>query len=171
MEKVKTIIYSILAIIMLVVAGCSGVETGETINQNIPNGDSPPPSEGIVDNELLDRDRREGSQSDEEVQQESLQQLIADGIYVESISYSTPPKVELIDVTIAIEGGIVTDISILGIDPHPTSLNLQRRSEEGLRDLMIGKKVEDIQIPDRVGGSSLTTKAIQQRFQEMKNNY
>lgn len=112
------------------------------------------------------------SKSVEERQEETLNQLIQDGVYIEEVEYSTPGGVEVLEITFQITNDIIDDIKFeLEGDAHPISIEKTQDSEEALRSLLIGKNINEVEIPDAIAGSSLTTTAFKEHIQDLSVRY
>ncbi len=143
----------------LIISGCSSPQTN-----NIGYGDD------NISNENIAREEPEKTQEEKTTQQ--IEQLIADGKYEEITTYTVPGGEEELKITLEIENGKITylDFELLG-EPKDISLNKYQASEQGLKDMLIGKDVNSVEIPDVVSGSSLTTGAFKQKFAEMIEKY
>ncbi|MFT4310592.1 MAG: hypothetical protein ACMXYC_03095 [Candidatus Woesearchaeota archaeon] len=102
---------------------------------------------------------------EEEQQQEVLLQLVEDGTYEDEVTYRYHSGTETMIVTVSIENDIITGIGLQGIDSHPTSANLIAQVHEALPDLVVGKRIDEVDIPARIGGSSLTAQAVKQHLE------
>ena len=80
----------------------------------------------------------------------------ADGTYSAQGSYRTPETVERIEVTLTLVDDVVTDVQVVGDPLAPESKNFQGQFIHGIADVVVGKKLDELQV-DRVAGSSLTS--------------
>jgi len=92
----------------------------------------------------------------------------ADGTYTAEGSYRTPETVETIDVTLTIADDTVTDVEVVGDPLAPESKNFQGQFIAGISDVVVGKKLDELQV-DRVAGSSLTSGGFDQAVVRIKD--
>ena len=107
------------------------------------------------------------SKSIEERQEETLSQLIQDGV-----TYRTPAGEETLEITFQITNDIVDEVSLeLVGEANPTSQRYAQQSEAGLRNLLEGKNINDVEIPNSIAGSSLTTTAFKNHIRDLTVRY
>lgn len=82
-----------------------------------------------------------------------------DGTYTASKVYNVPHAQNTIDVTITVEGEIVTAISVNDDYTDHESAEYISSFESAIKSKVVGKKLADISL-SRVGGASLTTSAF-----------
>lgn len=166
MNKKLGFVSLILAVILLL-AGCSGTQNipQETTQSQTPVGNAP------QEQSEVEVQRENGDLTEEQIQKQSLQNAIADGTYQERVTYSAPPGQETVDIEITFEDDVVTQLTITGVDMHPTSENYRQRSESGLQELLVGKKISEVDVPTRISGSSLTTGAFKKKLDELIEEY
>ncbi|MEC8339620.1 MAG: hypothetical protein VXZ40_03260 [Nanoarchaeota archaeon] len=112
------------------------------------------------------------SKSIEERQEETLSQLIQDGVYIEEVTYRTPAGEETLEITFQITNDIVDEVSLeLVGEANPTSQRYAQQSEAGLRNLLEGKNINDVEIPNSIAGSSLTTTAFKNHIRDLTVRY
>lgn len=92
----------------------------------------------------------------------------ADGTYTAKGSYSTPETVEEIEVTLTLSDDVVTDVQVVGDPMAPESKNYQGQFIAGISDVVVGKKLDELQV-DRVAGSSLTSGGFDQAVVKIKD--
>ena len=92
----------------------------------------------------------------------------ADGTYTAAGSYRTPETVETIEVTLTIADDTVTGVEVTGDPLAPESKNYQGQFIAGISDVVVGKKLDDLQV-DRVAGSSLTSGGFDQAVVRIKD--
>ncbi|NCC71457.1 hypothetical protein EOM09_07820 [bacterium] len=152
--EIKNILMILVIVPMFFIAACSV----EAENENIGDG--------------TDIQRQDGDKSEEQLISDNLDMMIADGLYVENLNYETPNGGEEINISLEIRDNTVLSLSIEAIGtPHQISAKWIKESESGLRDLMIGKRIDEIVIPASVSGSSLTTGAFKKNFEELIEKY
>ncbi|PKI90528.1 hypothetical protein CW368_10085 [Actinomycetales bacterium SN12] len=92
----------------------------------------------------------------------------ADGTYTAEGSYRTPETVETIEVTLRIAEDTVTAVEVVGDPLAPESKNYQGQFIAGISDVVVGKKLDELQV-DRVAGSSLTSGGFDQAVVKIKD--
>jgi len=79
-----------------------------------------------------------------------------DGTYSASGQYATPESVETIEVSLTLADDTITDVTVTGDPKARESKEYQGRFIGGIKDEVVGKKIDDISV-SRVAGSSLTS--------------
>ena len=92
----------------------------------------------------------------------------SDGTYEATGQYATPESVETVDVTLTIAGDAVTDVTVTGDPQAAESRRYQSEFIGGIRDEVVGKKVDDISV-SKVAGSSLTSGGFMQALNTIKS--
>jgi uncharacterized protein with FMN-binding domain len=92
----------------------------------------------------------------------------ADGTYTASGSYVTPESVETIEVSLTLEGGVVTDVEVTGDPQARESQDYQSRFIGGISDEVVGVNIDDLAV-DRVAGSSLTSGGFNEAVEAIKD--
>lgn len=91
-----------------------------------------------------------------------LAAVIEDGIYAANRTYPYHAGNETILITVGISDSIVDNISVVGVgDVHPVSQGLIDGVNEALPSLIVGKRIDEINLPKQISGSSLTTAAVE----------
>lgn len=90
-----------------------------------------------------------------------------DGTYEASGSYQSPNGTESVDVTITLEGDIITEVEVVGNGESPDSKRYQGEFIDGIAAEVVGKDIDEISV-DRVGGSSLTSGGFNAAVEEIK---
>ena len=81
----------------------------------------------------------------------------ADGEYSAQGSYIPPSnQTEEVDVTLTLEDGVVTDLSVSTSGNNPTSKQYQREFTSGVQEQVVGKSLDELDVA-KVAGSSLTS--------------
>lgn len=93
----------------------------------------------------------------------------ADGTFDATADYQSPNGTETIDVTLTLEGDVITDVVVSGasVDPSPEVERYQGEFEDGIAAEVVGKNLDEIQV-DRVGGSSLTSSGFNEAVEQIK---
>lgn len=92
----------------------------------------------------------------------------ADGTYTAEGGYRTPETVETISVTLTLEDDVVTDVEVVGDPVAPETTKYQGKFIAGIADVVVGKKLDELQV-DRVAGSSLTSGGFDQAVVRIKD--
>lgn len=91
----------------------------------------------------------------------------ADGTYEATGDYQAPSGTETVDVSITLEGGVITDVKVVGTATDPTAQQHQGEFIGGIADAVVGKPIDDIQV-SKVSGSSLTSGGFNKAVEEIK---
>ena len=144
-------------------AGNAQPSTGLTGNGSTPAGGTQPPSK---QNGTTITDKVNSSISDNKTaydkNQTVIAQLIADGTYVNDISYRYPRGTNTVTVDITVKNDTITAASVAGNNVDMMSARYISNFNSALPDLVVGKKINELSIPRNVAGSSLTTAAFAQ---------
>jgi uncharacterized protein with FMN-binding domain len=79
-----------------------------------------------------------------------------DGTYTEGGTYQSPGGTESIEVTLTLSGGVISAVEVTGKASDGQAKVYQGQFESGISAVVVGKKIDDIQV-DKVAGSSLTS--------------
>lgn len=82
--------------------------------------------------------------------------LYKDGTYAAKGSYRAPSGEEIIDVSVTLKDGVITDSSVVGHGTSPGSKVNQADFIANYKQLVTGKKINEVQLT-KVSGSSLTS--------------
>ncbi len=97
-------------------------------------------------------------------QQEVIVNAIADGTYIDNVSYISPGGKDLISITVDVENDVVTKVNIREITADETSQSYIYAVNKELQTLVVGKKITELNLPTQISGSSLTTRAFKQHI-------
>ena len=116
--------------------------------------------------------REEPEKPEEQKAQESIEQLLVDGLYETQVQYESPAGVENLRIEFEIIEGVVQtlDFELIGEELNQVSQNKVQASEDGIKELLLGKQIEAVEIPDSVSGSSLTTGAFKNAVDSLIKN-
>ena len=89
------------------------------------------------------------------------------GQYQASGSYRSPGGEESIDVTLSLTNGVITDIAVTPNATLPNSIAFQNMFTEGIKEQVMGKHIDDLDIT-HVSGSSLTPKGFNEALEQIK---
>ena len=90
-----------------------------------------------------------------------------DGIYSTTGNYVSPAGPETIDVTLTVEGEIVTAASVKTNATNPVSTKMQAAFIDGYSPLVVGKKLSELSL-SKVSGASLTTNGFNEALVEIR---
>ena len=79
-----------------------------------------------------------------------------DGEYTEKGDYQSPNGNEEVTVTVTLASDVITAVKVVGDGDNPNSKLYQGKFADGIGDVVVGKKIDDIKV-DKVAGSSLTS--------------
>lgn len=102
--------------------------------------------------------------------QETLISLIPDGLYSADKEYYQPKGKDVVKIEFKIKDNIVEDAKIFSIKVHPESEKYINRVNDALPNLVVGKKLNEIKLPDKISGASTTTRVVQNYLEELKNS-
>jgi uncharacterized protein with FMN-binding domain len=91
----------------------------------------------------------------------------ADGTYEASGDYQAPSGTESVDVTVTLEGGVITDVAVVGGATDPQAQIHQGEFIDGIAGVVVGKPIDEIQV-SKVSGSSLTSGGFNKAIEEIK---
>ena len=91
-----------------------------------------------------------------------------DGTYSANGSYDSPNGTESLDVTLTLEGDVVTDVEVVGNGDNPDSKRYQAEFIGGIADVVVGKDIDELAV-DRVAGSSLSSNGFNAALEDIKS--
>nr|WP_231707700.1 FMN-binding protein [Arthrobacter sp. zg-Y919] len=93
----------------------------------------------------------------------------ADGEYSGTGSYIPPSGTsEDVDVTLTLEGGVVTELEVETSQKNPTSKQYQREFTSGVKEQVVGKSLDELDV-DKVAGSSLTSEGFNRALDAVRS--
>jgi len=105
----------------------------------------------------------QGNKTEVQKINDSLALLLPDGTYEKDVTYAYHLGTETIDIKLSVQNDIVTGASITSVGtPNPISNRFITGVNAALPDLVVGKQIDQLNIPHQVSGSSLTTAAFKQ---------
>ncbi len=90
-----------------------------------------------------------------------------DGTYDGTASYQSPGGNENITVTLTLKDSVITAVKSTVDGTDPDELHYQGEFDKGISAVVVGKKLDDIQV-DKVGGSSLTSQGFNNAVEKIK---
>ncbi|MCC3299934.1 FMN-binding protein [Arthrobacter sp. zg-Y895] len=93
----------------------------------------------------------------------------ADGEYSGTGSYIPPSGTsEDVDVTLRLEGGVVTELEVETSQKNPTSKQYQREFTAGVKEQVVGRNLDELDV-DKVAGSSLTSEGFNRALDAIRS--
>ena len=90
-----------------------------------------------------------------------------DGTYTQDGAYMSPGGDESIGVKLTIKDGVVVDSEVTPHAERPMSQKFQGIFAENYKQLVVGKKIDDLKL-DKVSGSSLSPKGFNDAVEKIK---
>lgn len=90
-----------------------------------------------------------------------------DGTYSAMGNYASPGGSESIDVTLSLKENVITSVVVVSKAENPASKNWQARFISGVESVVVGKKINEIDL-DVVSGSSLTPMGFMDALEKIK---
>ena len=122
-------------------------KTGDATNQQPPV-------------KTIDADVNADSKTGHDKNAETIALVVADGLYDGVVKYASPAGSETINIKLSIKNDIITAASVDGNTSSPISKSKVQALNGALPNLVVGKKITELNIPHNVAGSSLTTAAF-----------
>lgn len=173
-QKFSKIVVLFLSIMMLAM-GCTqkamDQQTGQVLNKenNEPVQEQTPTPTPTIEAPQTEPTIREDPVTPDAVKEEQkLAQIMEDGTYVEDVSYDSPAGVEQFKFTLTVENDVVEAANIEIIKGSSTARNFVSKIDKELQTLMVGKSIDEISLPKRISGSSLTSAAVAKQFEQWK---
>ena len=158
--RVSIIMFAIIATLSLIVTGCSSHPPAPAPVPQVPSTENVPTS-AVETNTSLDYSNK----SEVQKTQDQIAQFIVDGSYDNNVTYNTHVGQETVEIKVTTKGDIVTAASVTPVNADHTSQNYINAFNNALPDLVIGKKITEINIPHTVSGSSLTSAAFKNQLE------
>jgi hypothetical protein len=93
--------------------------------------------------------------------QEAIAAAVPDGTYSDDVTYAFHSGNETVEINVTVVNGTITGASVTGINPsNNVSAKIIGNFNSALPELVVGKKIDELDIPKNVAGSSLTTAAF-----------
>jgi uncharacterized protein with FMN-binding domain len=94
--------------------------------------------------------------------------VYADGTYDATGTYTSPNGQEEIDVSLTLEGDVITAVTVTPEATNPNSVNYQTQFADGIAEVVVGKNIDEIEV-SRVAGSSLTSGGFNEAVETIKD--
>ena len=89
--------------------------------------------------------------------------ILADGTYEQNVTYAFHSGIETVDISVTVQNDVITAASVTDATAsNPYSARMISNLNGALPGLVVGKKINELNIPHNVAGSSLTTAAFAQ---------
>ena len=93
-----------------------------------------------------------------------------DGDYSADGSYTAPSGTETVTVDLTLKDNMVTALKVTGHATGGTQKGYQDMFVSGIKDVVVGKKLDDLASVTRVAGSSLTSGGFKKAIDEIKSD-
>ena len=101
------------------------------------------------------------SKNSTEKVEESVERVVADGTYTNSLQYNYHSGSETVAVKVVVKDDVITETSVSPSEnAHENSKKIITSFNGALPELVVGKKIDELNIPKNVAGSSLTSAAF-----------
>ena len=185
-NKYLLVLFAIIATFSLLVSGCSNKISSEDSNEDLKEIENE--IEDIEDNEGVETTNTippnpipqinesknvsidAGNKSEVIKTQENLAKIIHDGSYVEETNYMSPGGRNTIKVSIETKGDVVLSASVSAVSADGKSQRYINNFNSGISSLVVGKKINELNLPHAVSGSSLTTAAFKKEVDSLITN-
>ncbi|MBI5222991.1 hypothetical protein HY990_01070 [Candidatus Micrarchaeota archaeon] len=163
MKYALTIVVILVAVMLLF--GCTGQND---IGNKTPTGtgaNSQIQTPGInKDNKtVVASDNKTGQQK----MQETINQAIADGTYSSNVTYAYHSGSETVNISVTVENDTIKAATVTVGQTNQISTKIINNFNNALPELVVGKKITELNIPKNVAGSSLTTAAFKQYVEKI----
>jgi len=165
-----------LIAVSLIVAGCQSAPTPVPVtqqSQSAPTGsNNPTPTATDNTTKKVDIAIDNANKSSTQVQQQVIANAVADGSYSDDVSYFSPGGKNTVEIDVTVKDDVVTALNIIPVGSvDGRSSRYISGANNGLQSLVIGQKIDQLNIPHQVGGSSLTTAAFKQEIANLIAKY
>ena len=90
-----------------------------------------------------------------------------DGTYSVVGNYVSPGGPREVNVSVTLQGDVITDSTFEGLATDATSKRFQEEFAGGFKTMVVGKKIDEVQLT-KVAGSSLTPKGFNDALEKVK---
>ncbi len=102
-----------------------------------------------------------------DITQQTIALAVADGTYTKDVTYTYHPGTpmqgnEVVTISVTVKDDVVTAASVKANNPVRMSVRYIEGLNAALPDLVVGKKITELNLPNQIAGSSLTTAAFKQ---------
>lgn len=89
------------------------------------------------------------------------------GTYAATGDYTSPAGAEQVDISITLDGDVITDATFTGKAEHPASVKWQGNFAQGFKAEVVGKSIDEVNL-GVVNGSSLAPKGFMDALAKVK---
>jgi uncharacterized protein with FMN-binding domain len=150
----------VLATLGLLVSGCSSTAPA-------PTPVEPTPTEPEAMQQVPDAMVASSAAMSSVEAMQAMTAAYKDGTYTVVGTYKSPAGPESINVTVTLADDVVTNVDYAGTAENPISQKRQADFAGGFKTLVVGKKLNDIQLV-AVSGASLTTNGFMDALAKVK---
>lgn len=137
------------------------VEQVDTINDTLDNFP-------VLEIDALESETNVEGQTNAAVSEAQANSTL-NGEYSYEVSYATPPGTTELTVTFALTNNTINQVRLVGNPQHSTSLQYQKKIEDELGNLIVGKELSNVEpLPSRSAGSSLTPTAFNEALAQLQ---
>ena len=167
--KMTILVIALLITGLLLIFGCTGTAAAsppaaspsQVTNQASVTGSGVNPGGAIV------ADNKTGYQKT----QDTIAAAVADGTYPVQTTYYSPGGSEIIDFSVTVQGDVITAASGTPVQADRMAMRYMGNFNSILPSLVVGQKIDQLQIPRNVAGASLTTSAFAQYVSTLVQNH
>lgn len=87
--------------------------------------------------------------------------------YSTTLTYDSPAGAETNPLSLVIKNGVITDVNFELVTNSQASIRYQKQFAEELPKLIVGKKIAELRVFDKISGASLTTTAFNQALSKL----
>jgi len=138
-----------LVLISMLIAGCASQDS------NTPTKTDASGTVSATGTDILANNKTGHEQT-----QATIAQAIADGTYAGNVSYFRGGN-DTVEFSLSVKNDVVTDVAVKTIMADEISANYISNFASALPDLVVGKKITELNLPYQVSGASATTEAFQ----------
>ena len=153
------IVLSIAMAAMLLLFGCTQQSPGQ---QSAPGSGNVQPAQNNGSLQLSPSGILAENKTGYDKTQSAIASAVADGNYDANVSYAYHSGTETVEIKLSVKDGVITAASVTGINPAMMSARIISNFNGALPGLVVGKRIDQLDIPRNVAGSSLTTAAFKQ---------
>jgi uncharacterized protein with FMN-binding domain len=142
---------SVLILMVAIIAGCTSQPQTSPPTPTISTISGGQSSPSVI------AENKTGTQ----IVTETIAAAVADGTYTDDVTYNYHSGTETVKVSVTVKDDVITAASVIASDQAvPMSRRIIGNFNNALPDLVVGKKIDKLNIPTNVAGSSLTTAAF-----------
>lgn len=159
---------SVLVLVVAFIAGCTNQTQQTTGLTTLGTSSSPSPTIGATSQPSVIATPTTEIKTGNDKINEAIAAAVADGTYSDKLTYAYHAGEETVDVEVSVKDDVITSASV---KPGPKAVNMSikiiNKFNAALPELVVGKKIDKLDIPKNVAGSSLTTAAFKEYLQKL----